>query len=123
MSIRNLSLVIVAGCVVGLGALFLPDYKEREKIDVLENVDVSTCATLVAALHGELIGIAKKNYCGTEGVLALRLGSAWEGMLHQGKATKEGWEAVLNFENALENLSDAMKKIGRIPELRKKLRL
>ena len=43
-------------------------------------------------------------------------------MLHQGKATKEEWDAVLNFENALENLSDAMEKIGRIPELRKRLR-
>ena len=58
-----------------------------------------------------------------ENCLDLRLRAAWEEMLHQGKATKEERDAVLNFENALENLSDAMKKIGRIPDLRKRLRL
>ena len=125
MSIRNWFIMkMVAVCVVGLGfLLFVASKMDEKRVDVLEHVDVSTCATLVAALHGELIGIAKKNYCGTEGVLALRLGSAWEEMLHQGKATQEERDAVLNFENALENLSDAMEKIGRIPELRKKLRL
>ena len=101
--------------------IFFDDKEAEKRVDVLEHVDVSTCSTLVAALNGELIGIAKKNYCGTEGVLALRLGAAWEEMLHQGKATKEEWDAVLNFENALENLSDAMEKIGRIPKLRERL--
>src|SRR3989344_8512541 len=117
MSIRNLFIAMIAGCVVGLGSLFLADYKEAEKrVDVLEHVDVSTCSNLVAALHGELIGIAKNSGCGMENCLDLRLRAAWEEMLHQGKATKEERDAVLNFENALENLSDAMKKIGRIPE-------
>ena len=74
-------------------------------------------------MFGELSIVADKNGCGAEGVLALRLGAAWEEMLHQGKATKDERDAVLNFENALENLFDAMEKIGRIPELRKRLRL
>jgi len=122
MGIRNLSIIMIVGCVVGLGSLFFADYKEAEKrVDVLEHVDVSTCSTLVAALHNELIRIADKNNCGTEGVLDLRLRAAWEEMLHQGKATKEERDAVLNFSIALENLSDAMEKIGRIPKLRERL--
>jgi len=31
MSIRNLSIAMIAGCVVSLGSLFFADYKEAEK--------------------------------------------------------------------------------------------
>lgn len=124
MKIKNLFITMIAVCVVGLGfLLFTASKNDKERVDVLEYVDVSTCSTLVAALHSELISIAKENGCGNEGVLELRLGAAWEEMLRQGKATKEERDAVLNFENALENLSDAMEEIGHIPEIRNKIRL
>ena len=120
---------LVSFCVAGFfifSIVYMGFYfkKNREMGgDVLKQVDVATCPSLAAALRGELIGIAKNSGCGMERVLEFRLRAAWTEMLRQGKATNEEKDAVVNFENALENLSDAMEKIGRIPEFRKRIRL
>ena len=124
-TMNKLALFCIAGffifAIVNIGL----NFKKNGEMggDALKQVSDSTCLHIAGALRSELIGIAKNSGCGMENDLDLRLGGAWEEMLHQGKATKEERDAVLNFENALENLSDAMEKIGRIPELRKRLRL
>ena len=109
-------LIIVSG-------FYVINRKSKERVDVLKHVSVFTAPSLAPSLFSELRRIADKNNCGTEGVLKLRLGEAWNEMFSRGKATREERNAVVEFEYALENLSDAMEKIGSIPDLRNRIKL
>ena len=122
-AMNKLALFSVVGFFIGAIVFIGFEVKSKKSIDVLKHVSDPTCLHIAGALRGELIGIAKNSGCGMESVLEFRLRAAWTEMLRQGKATNEEKDAVVNFENALENLSDAMEKIGRIPEFRKRIRL
>mgnify|MGYP001568742558 CR=1 FL=1 len=110
---HNLEFVVVAVLIfIFASIVYISNRKSKESVDI----------SFAPILFSDLRRIADKNNCGTEGVLNLRLGASWQKMFMEGKATKEECDAVFEFEDALDSLSEAMEKINCLPDLWKRLR-
>ena len=120
MSIRNLSIAMIAGCVVGLGALFLPDYKEVEKrgdvlqVNVAENpyLIMETLSSLREVIENRMFHVDDINP--SPGLRSMRFGDVFQKLKEQGKSIEEEVAAVREFEKAMDDLSEAIRKLREV---------
>jgi len=120
MSIRNLSIIMIAGCVVGLGSLFFFDYKEAEKrvdvlhVDVAENpyLIMETLSSLREVIENRMLHVDDINP--SPGLRSMRFGDVFQKLKEQGKSIEEEVAAVREFEKAMDDLSEAIRKLREV---------
>ena len=120
MSIRNLSIAMIAGCVVGLGSLFFADYKEAEKrvdvlhVDVAENpyLIMETLSSLREVIENRMLHVDDINP--SPGLRSMRFGDVFQKLKEQGKSIEEEVAAVREFEKAMDDLSEAIRKLREV---------
>src|SRR3989338_4484997 len=120
MSIRNLSIAMIAGCVVGLGSLFFFDYKEAEKrvdvlhVDVAENpyLIMETLSSLREVIENRMFNVDDINP--SPGLRSMRFGDVFQKLKEQGKSIEEEVAAVREFEKAMDDLSEAIRKLREV---------
>ena len=118
-TMNKLALFCIAGFFIFAVIMSSLDFNKRKERDVLEKVEVEKNPYLITETLSSLREVLENRMLNADdvnphGVRRMRFGDVFQKLKEQGKSIEEEVTAVREFEKAIDNLSESIKKLREV---------